>query len=424
MGMTQKDQTSRRQAVLKYLNAAVHYPPVRWVLTSLSFAFSLLLILLLLTVQLRWLRPPWPPPVIHVLFRALLVTSVFGTAVFGVASLGSAVILYRHRETDKQADAATLMRRGLVLPATYVLAAFWSASWLVGRPSRLLGASLIGVYIVYQVMLIIYSILRICFKAAASHPSPSHPSPSHPSQPRTGRPSGFGKKLTQTLKARWSRRMVKLSFALHRKWWLLKHPRYVEKMKPADRALFQSVARGVTQNVDVFLKRGVDPNLRLQFDQPLIVFCASLGQTESVRQILDAGGDVSSASPPGGLTALHCAADSGNMVLARLLCERSANLEARLRDGATPLMLAARNGHSGVIEVLLSCGALVNARTPKGTTALIFAASQGQRDAVQALLDGGADSTLKTEKGLTALDYARRKKSAQVVALLGHHSDG
>jgi ankyrin repeat protein len=55
--------------------------------------------------------------------------------------------------------------------------------------------------------------------------------------------------------------------------------------------------------------------------------------------LVDAGADVDVAQP-GGFTALHAAAASGNRKLVELLLERGADRNAHLDDGRTPRELA------------------------------------------------------------------------------------
>ena len=206
--------------------------------------------------------------------------------------------------------------------------------------------------------------------------------------------------------------------ALRRRWWVLTHRNYIERLSAPDKALFQSAVRGVTHNVEVSLKRGGNPNLKLVYGMPLIALCASIGRAEAVAALLDAGGDINAASPSLGFNALLNAADKGNLTLMDLLIKRGADVEARINSGATPLMLAARNGHSEAVKLLLASGAQMDATTKKGVTGLIFAAISGDEEAVRAILDAGANPFVRTVSGSTALDYARRKGHQRVAELL------
>ena len=203
-----------------------------------------------------------------------------------------------------------------------------------------------------------------------------------------------------------------------RQWWQVIHPGYLRRLSPINRALFESAVRGITQNVEVFLQRGADPNLAVIYGMPLIVLCAGLGRTDAVRLLLLSGANVDAASPSTGMNALLKASSDGNLPLARLLIEHHAAVEPRTNFDSTPLILAARNGHTEIIRLLLEHGAQTEAVTRKGVTALIMAAHQGHAGAVEILLSAGADKTRKDRLGRTALDYARKRGNRDVAAFL------
>jgi ankyrin repeat protein len=78
--------------------------------------------------------------------------------------------------------------------------------------------------------------------------------------------------------------------------------------------------------------------------------------------IIESGVDINSSNPQNITTPLHCAAGCTNGIIAALLVDRGANINAIDKSGATPLHLAARFGHIAVVELLLRHGAAVNAR--------------------------------------------------------------
>jgi ankyrin repeat protein len=125
-------------------------------------------------------------------------------------------------------------------------------------------------------------------------------------------------------------------------------------------------------------------------DSP-VADAAMRGDTAKVRQLLKQGADVNAAQGDG-MTALHWAAQRGDMEGARMLVYAGARVEATTRNGSyTPLHLASRVGKVGVIKALLQGGANANASTSSGgATPLHFAAGQGNPDAVTALVEGGA----------------------------------
>src|SRR5688572_19193455 len=77
----------------------------------------------------------------------------------------------------------------------------------------------------------------------------------------------------------------------------------------------------------------------------------------AVRTLLRQGADPSAAQGDG-LTALHVAAETGQLEIARLLLEAKAAVDARTRIGGyTALHLAAGRGHTSVVSALLAAGA-------------------------------------------------------------------
>jgi ankyrin repeat domain-containing protein 17 len=99
-------------------------------------------------------------------------------------------------------------------------------------------------------------------------------------------------------------------------------------------------------------------------------------------------------------TALHAAAESGCVVIARSLCDRGAEVEKRRPDDdATPLFVAARHGRSAMIAFLYSVGADIEALCKTAdrreghdtVTPLVEAVMSDQAAAAARLIALGAD---------------------------------
>ena len=147
------------------------------------------------------------------------------------------------------------------------------------------------------------------------------------------------------------------------------------------------------------------------------------GDTASVRALLKQGADVNAAQGDG-MTALHWAADHGDVEQTRMLIYAGARLEAATRNGNyTPLHLAARSGKVSVIKALLDAGANVKAATTTGgATPLHFAAENGNPDAVLALVEKGAPvDARETAFGQTPLMWAAAFNRANAVQVLASH---
>lgn len=125
----------------------------------------------------------------------------------------------------------------------------------------------------------------------------------------------------------------------------------------------------------------LDPN----GDAPLVM-AAYLGHTAIVKQLLEAGADVTAVDPGMKATALHAAAYAGRTEAAALL---------------------------------IQYGIDINKQGPKnGYTALHDAIWENNIDTAKVILDAGADLTLKSHSGETPLDFAKSKHRREIVAMI------
>lgn len=139
-----------------------------------------------------------------------------------------------------------------------------------------------------------------------------------------------------------------------------------------------------------------------------VATAAMNGELDTVRTLLRQGADVNGAQADG-MSAMHWAAERGDLALLDVLLTAGAELESATRIGEyRPLHIAARNGHAEVVQRLLDGGADVDARTdPSGSTPLHLAATSGDRAAVEVLLAAGADADAReAEWNQTPLIFA------------------
>ena len=138
------------------------------------------------------------------------------------------------------------------------------------------------------------------------------------------------------------------------------------------------------------------------------VEAAMNGNRDAVRALLKDGADVNTTQADG-MTALHWAAQKGDVELAKVLLYASANVKATTRIGGyTPLLIASKNGDAAMIETLTKAGADANAPTTNGTTPLMLASAAGKPAAVKALLDHGAERQRQGEReGRNGADLRR-----------------
>ncbi|WP_035098096.1 M48 family metallopeptidase [Anoxybacteroides tepidamans] len=138
-----------------------------------------------------------------------------------------------------------------------------------------------------------------------------------------------------------------------------------------------------------------------------------------VRALIDAGTDINETDNQG-KTALHWAAQDGNIAIASLLLEAGADIEAADDDLAvtTPLITAASAGQAEMVAFLAHKGANIEAKDSEGMTALMYAAMNGHANAVQTLLQLGAKRDKADYSGMTALMYAIEFNQRKIASLL------
>ncbi len=140
---------------------------------------------------------------------------------------------------------------------------------------------------------------------------------------------------------------------------------------------------------------------------------------DAVRGLIDRGADLDAAHGDG-MTALHWAAQHGEVEIAALLLNGGADIEARTRlGGHTPLHVASRSARAGAVTALLAAGADATAMTTTGATPLHFAAASGAAGAVSALLDHGAAADAREPVwGQTPLMFAAAAARTEAIAVL------
>ena len=152
------------------------------------------------------------------------------------------------------------------------------------------------------------------------------------------------------------------------------------------------------------LEAGADPNRQTLYPTP------------------GPAGDVRINPTPPGSTALHIAANSGNVALVELLADWKGDVNLVRKDGHTPFSVSVVAGNLPVVKAMVEAGADVTARydpddkipdpyeavtlSRKGQTILHIAAATLEPEIVTYLADAGAPLDLENEQGETPLDLA------------------
>ena len=137
----------------------------------------------------------------------------------------------------------------------------------------------------------------------------------------------------------------------------------------------------------LLVEAGADVNARTEAgDSALIVAARRAGAARVVEYLLDKGANIK-ASTKDGATALHRAAECGDVDMIRLLLEKGADINAQRKSGRVPLASAVVFGHGNAVRYLLSKGA----KTNLGNMGLERAVFQGNVEIVKALLEAGTE---------------------------------
>jgi ankyrin repeat protein len=144
---------------------------------------------------------------------------------------------------------------------------------------------------------------------------------------------------------------------------------------------------------------------------------AQNGQMEIVRYLIQFKVDINTTAKSKE-TPLISTLSRGHLKVATLLIENGADINVTNHLGQTPLMLAAGNGSIDIVKTLIESGANPNYRDNEGNTALMLALLSGNVDVVIYLIENKADINLKNKEGKTAVQWATENGLTDIVELL------
>ena len=184
-----------------------------------------------------------------------------------------------------------------------------------------------------------------------------------------------------------------------------------------DSAILTAVYHRQQQIVNLLVARGA---VLTMFEA-----CAA-GEIECVERLLEESASGAMGAPginsysSDGWTPLHLAAFFGHAKVAELLIARSADVNARSRNGNgnTPLHAALAGNHKFVAALFIGHGADVNAADAQGWRPLHLAAANNNLDAMEALIAQGSDVQAPNGEAKTALSLATEKNHREAAALL------
>ena len=181
-----------------------------------------------------------------------------------------------------------------------------------------------------------------------------------------------------------------------------------------DSPVADAAMKGDIEAVRALLKDGADVNAAQGDGMTALHWAAEAGDVEMVGMLLYAGAGLESVTRLGDYTPLHLASKAGKEWVVAALLEAGADPVARTTTGGvTPLHFAAASGSAAAVEVLLGHGAAVDVKeSVRGQTPLMLAAALNRVGAVRVLLENGADASLRS----VAIDIPARARADRAAA--------
>jgi len=184
--------------------------------------------------------------------------------------------------------------------------------------------------------------------------------------------------------------------------------------------LIAAAARGDLEVVNKLLSRGADPNVKDKRGYTALSHASEAMYEEVVDALLSRPEVDPNSRGLNGRPVLLAYVWRDNKARVEKLLARGADVKAQDADGDTALHGAAQTGNVEILQMLLDKGANPNAQNRSGGTPLMWTAVYGNDNAARLLLSRGADTSLKDSDGITAAEWAVRNKRENVVLLLKH----
>lgn len=201
--------------------------------------------------------------------------------------------------------------------------------------------------------------------------------------------------------------------------------KFLTTQQQLDEAIVAAVRTGDVEKVKKAAANGGNPSAQLRSweDASLLTLAVDANNAPLVSALIELKADVNAKIGYGGKTALADAVRQNRNVIAHLLVDAGANLNAPDRDGRTPYTIAVANNNKVLAELLAGKNAKLDIADKYGWTALAYAVRNGDGDTVSFLLAKGARTDGRDRDGRTLLDIARQYDRPAVERQLNDHYD-
>lgn len=149
-----------------------------------------------------------------------------------------------------------------------------------------------------------------------------------------------------------------------------------------------------------------------------LIIASREGNATKVAEAIKNGDAIEGAEATSGRTALHFAAESGNLEVVKALLDAKANPNAADRTGRSPVTVAAEKKQGDALKLLIASGGNIELKDQLGGTPLVWAAGLGNADTVGILLAAGANPNVVDRQGMTPLIWAATIGQHETVELL------
>ena len=157
-----------------------------------------------------------------------------------------------------------------------------------------------------------------------------------------------------------------------------------DAQKKLNRELFAAARSGKADLIENLVKEGADVNAPTSQGTTPLVVAAKLGRTDAVKALLESGADPNIGDKFGRMP-LHWGL--GQKETVEHLLNKGADVDATGKEGATALHVAAQRGEVEAAGLLIAKGADVNAKDNGGKTPLQMAKHPMMGEPSQAMID-------------------------------------